>query len=67
MFNCTVIGTDFVSFTFFAVVIFLVDFLEELFGPLPLGILFSLPFNSNKNFFLFMSDSFANKELVLLK
>jgi hypothetical protein len=56
MFNCTVIGTDFVSFTSFAVVIFLVDFLEELFGPVPLGILFSLAFNNNKNLFLFMAD-----------
>jgi hypothetical protein len=52
MFNSTVIGTDFVSFTSFAVVvIFLVDFLKELFELVPLDILFSLPFNSNKNLF----------------
>jgi hypothetical protein len=50
MFNSTVIGTDFVSFTSFAIVIFLVDFLEELFGPVPLDILFRLTFNNNKNF-----------------
>jgi hypothetical protein len=64
MFNSTVIGTDFLSFTSFAVVIFLVDFLEELFGPLPLGILFSLAFNNNKNLFLLMSDKFSNKKLL---
>jgi hypothetical protein len=58
MFNSTVIGTDFVSFftSFAAVVIFLVEFLEELLGPVPLDILFSLPFNSNKNLFLVMID-----------
>jgi hypothetical protein len=56
MFNSTVIGTDFVSLTSFTVVIFLVDFLEELFGPVPLDILFSLTFNHNKNLFLLMSD-----------
>jgi hypothetical protein len=40
MFNSTVIGTDFVSFTSFAaVMIFLVDFLEELFELVPLDIL----------------------------
>ena len=50
MFNSTVIGTDFVSFTSFAVVIFLVDFLEELFGLVPLDILFGLTFNNNKCF-----------------
>ena len=48
MFNSTVIGTNFVSFTSLVVVIFLVDFVEELFGPVPLDILFSLPFNNNK-------------------
>jgi hypothetical protein len=64
MFNSAVIGTDFLSFTSFAVVIFLVDFLEELFGPLPLGILFSLTFNNNKNLFLLMSDKFSNKKLL---
>jgi hypothetical protein len=37
-------------------VIFLVDFLEEPFGPVPLDILFTLTFNNNKNLFLLMSD-----------
>jgi hypothetical protein len=50
LFNSTVIGTDFVSFTSLDVVIFLVDFLEEIFGPVPLGILFSLAYNNNKCF-----------------
>ena len=59
MFNCyVVIGTDFVSFTSFAVVVFLVDFLEELFGPVSLDILFSLTFNNNKNLFYLCQINF---------
>jgi hypothetical protein len=66
MFNSTVIGTDFVSFftSFAAVVIFLVDCLEELFERVPPDILFRLTFINYKNLFLLISDKFSNKELV---
>jgi hypothetical protein len=63
MFNCTVIGTDFVSFTFFAVVIFLPDFLE-LFGPVSLDILFSLTFNNNKNLFYLCQINFLTRNFL---
>jgi hypothetical protein len=63
MFKSTVIGTDFVSFTSFTAVIFLVDFLEELLGTVPLDILFNLT-NNNKNLFLLMSNKFSNNSLT---
>ena len=44
--------------------IFLVDFLEELFGPVPLDILYKLKFNNNKNFILLIPDKFSNKKLL---